>query len=143
MQYLEDMKKATVAEFDAAEADWRETVERQYEYLSECEDTPTPEMLDGEDLDDAIGIIDNYLQSVQERANDWEIDAEEWGQGCQGSHRGARQGGQAQGQGEEEGRISTGKGENSRSRKRGRLFHCLREIFPYPSQRPFLGRFRT
>jgi len=79
MQYLEDMKKATVAEFDAAEADWRETVERQYEYLSECEDTPTPEMLDGEDLDDAIGIIDNYLQSVQERANDWEIDAEEWG----------------------------------------------------------------
>ena len=56
MIYVEDLKKATPAEFDAVLDDWQETVERQYGYLSECEDTPTRQTLDDADPDHAIAI---------------------------------------------------------------------------------------
>ena len=80
MIYVEDRKKATPAEFDAVLDDWQETVERQYGYLSECEDTPTRQTLDDADPDHAIAIINNYVQSVEERANDWVCDANRWGE---------------------------------------------------------------
>ena len=56
MRYVEDMKKATLAEFDKAEAEWRETAERQVLHLCAIEDPlPTPEELDELDPDDATG----------------------------------------------------------------------------------------
>ena len=38
MRYVEDMKKATLAEFDKEEAEWRETAERQVLHLCEIEE---------------------------------------------------------------------------------------------------------
>ena len=47
MRYVEDMRKATLAEFDKEEAEWRETAERQVLHLCEIEDPlPTPDELD-------------------------------------------------------------------------------------------------
>jgi hypothetical protein len=41
VHYVEDMEKATLAEFDREEAEWRETAERQVSNLCEIED-PLP-----------------------------------------------------------------------------------------------------
>jgi hypothetical protein len=63
MKYVDDLKNASAAEFDEAEADWRETVQRMFEGVAECEHVPTPEELDNLDfdpdldLDHAIGAI--------------------------------------------------------------------------------------
>ena len=38
MHYASDLKNPTLAELDEIERDWRETVERMYEYLTEHED---------------------------------------------------------------------------------------------------------
>ena len=59
MRYVEDMKKATLAEFDKAEAEWRETAERQVLHLCSIEDPlPTPEELDELVPDAAISRIE-------------------------------------------------------------------------------------
>ena len=67
MIYVEDLKKATPAEFDAVLDDWQETVERQYGYLSECEDTPTRQTLVDADPDHAIAGIEASYQSAEAR----------------------------------------------------------------------------
>jgi hypothetical protein len=47
VRYVEDMKKATLAEFDQEEAEWRETAEGQVLNLCEIVDPlPTSEVLD-------------------------------------------------------------------------------------------------
>jgi len=40
VRYVEDMEKATLAEFDKEEAEWQETAERQVSNLCEIEDPP-------------------------------------------------------------------------------------------------------
>jgi hypothetical protein len=58
LRYAENLKNASLAELDEAEADWRATVERQYEYLTEYEDVPEEDEL-----------IDDYVESVELLAN--------------------------------------------------------------------------
>jgi len=53
MKYVDDLKNASAAEFDEAEADWRETVQRMFEGVAECEHVPTPEELDNLDFDES------------------------------------------------------------------------------------------
>ena len=67
MRYVEEMKKATLAEFHQEEAEWRETAEEQV--LNLCEiDGPlhTPEELDELDPDEAIRqiktVVENNIQ---------------------------------------------------------------------------------
>ena len=64
MRYVEDMRKATLAEFDKEEAEWRETAERQVLHLCAIEDPlPTPEELDELDPDEAISRIENVVEN--------------------------------------------------------------------------------
>ena len=79
MRYVDDLKNALLAEFDEVEADWRETAERQYEYLTECEYVPTPEETDEADCE-PICVINGYVQSVEELANNWIADTIQWGE---------------------------------------------------------------
>jgi hypothetical protein len=78
MIYVTDLKNATLAKLDEAEADWRETVERMHENLTEHEHCPTPEEAEAEDCDPTI-VIDGYVDDVERAANDWVADATEWG----------------------------------------------------------------
>jgi hypothetical protein len=61
------LKKATVAEFDKEEAEWRETAERQVLHLCEIEDPPpTPEELDELDPnDEAISRIETVVETTK------------------------------------------------------------------------------
>lgn len=60
MRYVEDIEKATLAEFYEEEAEWRETAERQILNLCAIEDPlPTPEELDKLDPGEAIRRINN------------------------------------------------------------------------------------
>ena len=64
MRYVEDMMKATLAEFDREEAEWRKTAERQVLNLCEIEDPlPTPEELDELDPDEAIRRIETVVEN--------------------------------------------------------------------------------
>jgi len=63
LRYAENLKNASLAELDEAEADWRATVERQYEYLTEYEGVPEEDEL-----------IDDYVESVELLANNWVAD---------------------------------------------------------------------
>jgi hypothetical protein len=79
MIYVTDLKpNTTLAELDEIEADWRETVERMYEYLTEHEHCPTPEEVEAEGRD-LICVIDGYVDDVETAANNWVSDATEWG----------------------------------------------------------------
>ena len=64
MRYMEEMSKATLAEFDKEEAEWRETAERQVLHLCEIEDPlPTPEELDKLDPNEAISRIETVVEN--------------------------------------------------------------------------------
>jgi hypothetical protein len=64
VRYVEDMKKATLTEFDQEEAEWRETAEGQVLNLCEIEDPlPTPEELDELDPDWAIRRIKTVVEN--------------------------------------------------------------------------------
>jgi hypothetical protein len=64
VRYVEDMKKATLAEFDKAEVEWREIAERQVLHLCEIEDPlPTPEELDELGPDEAIRRIESVVEN--------------------------------------------------------------------------------
>jgi hypothetical protein len=64
VRYVEDMKKATLAEFDKAEVEWREIAERQVLHLCEIEDPlPTPEELDELGPDEAISRIESVVEN--------------------------------------------------------------------------------
>ena len=78
LRYVADLKDASAAEFDEAEAVWRDTVGQMYENLSEAEDVPTPEELDGDDADAALGVIESHVEEVRVAANNWIADTEEW-----------------------------------------------------------------
>jgi hypothetical protein len=55
---------ATLAEFDKAEAEWREIAERQVLHLCEIEDPlPTPEELDELDPDEAVSRIETVVEN--------------------------------------------------------------------------------
>jgi hypothetical protein len=66
VRYVEDMKKATLAEFDQEEAEWRETTEGQVLNLCEIEEPlPTPEELDELDPDEAIRRIKTWSRTTR------------------------------------------------------------------------------
>jgi hypothetical protein len=77
MRYASDLKNPTLAELDEIEADWRETVGRMYEYLTEHEHCPTPDEAEAEDCDPTI-VIDGYVDDVERAANDWVADTIQW-----------------------------------------------------------------
>jgi hypothetical protein len=56
------LKKATLAEFDKEEAEWRKTAEQQVPHLCEIEDPlPTLQKLDELDPDEAIKRIETVV----------------------------------------------------------------------------------
>ena len=88
MRYVEDMKKATLAEFDREEAEWRETAERQVLHLCEIEDPlPTPDELDELEPDEAIRRIETVVDNNTQLCFAVDGDTRSWRDGC-----GARQG---------------------------------------------------
>jgi hypothetical protein len=81
MRYIEDMKKATLGEFDKVEAEWREIAERQVMNLCEIEDPlPTPEELDELDPDEAIGRIETVVENNTQLCFAVDGDTHSWGQ---------------------------------------------------------------
>ena len=81
MRYLEDMTKATLAEFDKEEAEWRETAERQVLHLCAIEDPlPTPEELDELDPDDAISRIETVVENNTQLCFAVDGDTRSWGE---------------------------------------------------------------
>ena len=81
MRYLEDMKKATLAEFDKEEAAWREIAERQVLNLCEIVDPlPTPEELDELDPDDAISRIETVVENNTQLCFAVDGDTRSWGE---------------------------------------------------------------
>ena len=81
MRYLEDMKKATLAEFDKEEAEWRETAEQQVLHLCAREDPlPTPEELDELDPDDAISRIETVVENNTQLCFAVDGDTRSWGE---------------------------------------------------------------
>ena len=81
MRYVEDMRKATLAEFDKEEAEWRETAERQVLHLCTIEDPlPTPEELDELDPDEAISRIEIVVDNNTQLCFAVEGDTRSWGE---------------------------------------------------------------
>jgi len=81
VRYVEDMKKATLAEFDKEEAEWRATAERQVLNLCEIEDPlPTPEELDELDPDEAIRRIDTVVENNTQLCFGVDGDTRSWGE---------------------------------------------------------------
>ena len=81
MRYVEDMKKATLAEFDQEEAEWRETAEEQVLNLCEIEGPlPTPEELDELDPDEAIRQIKTVIENKTQLCVAAEGDIRSWGE---------------------------------------------------------------
>jgi hypothetical protein len=81
VRYVEDMDKATIAEFDKEEAEWREAAERQVSSLCEIEDPlPTPEELDGLDSGEAIRRIETVVQNNAQLCVAAEGDTRSWGE---------------------------------------------------------------
>jgi hypothetical protein len=80
VRYVEDMRKATLAEFDKEEAKWRETAERQVLHLCEIEDPlPTPEELDRLEPDEAISRIETVVQNNTQLCFAVDGDTRSWG----------------------------------------------------------------
>jgi hypothetical protein len=78
VRYLDEMKKATLAEFHKEEAEWRETAERQVLNLCEIEDPlPTPEELDP---DDAIRRIETVVENNTQLCFAVDGDTRSWGE---------------------------------------------------------------
>ena len=81
MRYVEEMKKATLAEFDQEEAEWRETTEGQVLNLCEIEEPlPTPEELDELDPDEAIGRIETVVENNTQLCFAVDGDTRSWGE---------------------------------------------------------------
>jgi hypothetical protein len=81
VRYVEDMKKATLAEFDKEEAEWRETAERQVLHLCEIEDPlPTPEELDELHPDEAISRIETVVENNTQLCFAVDGDTRSWGE---------------------------------------------------------------
>jgi hypothetical protein len=81
MRYVEDMRKATLAEFDKAEAEWRETAERQVLHLCEIEDPlPTPQELDELDPNEAISRIETVVANNRQLCFAVDGDTRSWGE---------------------------------------------------------------
>ena len=81
MRYVEDMRKATLAEFDKEEAEWRETAERQVLHLCEIEDPlPTPDELDDLDPDEAISRIQTVVENNTQLCFAVDGDTRSWGE---------------------------------------------------------------
>ena len=81
MRYVEDMKKATLAEFDQEEAEWRETAEGQVLNLCEIEGPlPTPEELDELYPDEAIRQIKIVIENNTQLCAAAEDGIVSWGQ---------------------------------------------------------------
>jgi hypothetical protein len=75
------MRKATLAEFDKEEAEWRETAERQVLHLCEIEDPlPTPEELDKLDPDEAVSRIETVVESNTQLCFAVDGDTHSWGE---------------------------------------------------------------
>jgi hypothetical protein len=81
VRYVEEMKKASLAEFDKAEAEWRETAERQVLHLCEIEDPlPTPEELDELDSNEAISRIAAVVENNTQLCFAVDGDTRSWGE---------------------------------------------------------------
>jgi len=81
VRYVEEMKKATLAEFDQEEAEWRETAEGQVLNLCEIEDPlPTPEELDELDPDEAIRRIETVVENNTQLCFAVDGDTRSWGE---------------------------------------------------------------
>jgi hypothetical protein len=81
VRYVEEMKKATQAEFDKEEAEWRENAERQVLHLCEIVDPlPTPEELDELDPDVAIGRIEIVVENNTQLCFAVDGDTRSWGE---------------------------------------------------------------
>jgi hypothetical protein len=81
VRYIEDMKKATLAEFDKEEATWRETAERQVLNLCQIEDPlPTSEQLDELDPDEAIRRIETVVENNTQLCFAVDGDTRSWGE---------------------------------------------------------------
>ena len=81
MRYVEEMKKATLAEFDKEEAEWRETAERQVLHLCQIEDPlPTPEELDELGLTEAISRIETVVENNTQLCFAVDADTRSWGE---------------------------------------------------------------
>jgi hypothetical protein len=81
VRYVEDMEKATLAEFNKEEAKWRETAERQVSNLCEIEDPlPTPEELDELDPGEAIRRIETVVENNAQLCVAAEGDTRSWGE---------------------------------------------------------------
>jgi hypothetical protein len=81
VRYVEEMKKATLAEFDKEEAEWRENAERQVLHLCGIVDPlPTPEELDELDPDVAIGRIEIVVENNTQLYFAVDGDTRSWGE---------------------------------------------------------------
>ena len=81
MRYVEEMRKAALAEFDKEEAEWRETAERQVLHLCAIEDPlPTPEELDELDPDEAISRIETVVENNTQLCFAVDGDTRSWGE---------------------------------------------------------------
>jgi hypothetical protein len=81
VRYVEEMKKATIADFDKEEAEWRETAERQVMHRCAIEDPlPTPGELDKLDLDEAISRIETVVNNNTQLCFAVEGDTRSWGE---------------------------------------------------------------
>jgi hypothetical protein len=74
------MKRATLAEFDEEELDWRETAERQIENLESYWHCPTPEELDELSTDEAIDTVEGAVSENVQLAQNIEGDVHSWGE---------------------------------------------------------------
>jgi hypothetical protein len=81
VRYVEDMRKATLADFDKAEAEWRETAERQVLHLCAIVDPlPTPEELDELDANEAIRRIETVVENNTQLCFAVDGDTRSWGE---------------------------------------------------------------
>ena len=81
MRYVEDMKKATLAEFDKEEAEWRETAEGQVLNLCEIVDPlPTSEVLDELDPNEAIRQLKTVVENNTQLCFAVDGDTRSWGE---------------------------------------------------------------
>jgi hypothetical protein len=81
VRYVEDMRKATLAEFDKVEAEWRETAERQVLHLCEIVDPlPTAAELDELHADEAIRRIETVVENNTQLCFAVDGDTRSWGE---------------------------------------------------------------
>ena len=81
MRYVEDMRKATLAEFDKEEAEWRETAEGQVLNLREIADPlPTSEVLDELDPNEAIRQLKTVVENNTQLCFAVDGDTRSWGE---------------------------------------------------------------